>query len=195
MKRIILILLFLISVQFISCRQSEDEPITEDQLTELREFSEEFTNHLKSVLVDRMQKDGVMNAVTICADTARIMTRNFAIQKNIYIKRVSFKNRNPENYPDDFEAEALKYFEQMHSTGKLTPMSEYVEITDLEDGKYLRFMKPIFVQAPCLNCHGSKSSMSGEVVKFLAVKYPDDKGTGFALNDLRGAVSIMKKTD
>lgn len=194
MKRIISIPFLLFSVLFFSCgEKTGDETITEDQLAELREISGEFTKHLKSLLVERMQTGGVMSAVTVCADTAQLLTKNFATDKNVYIKRVSFKNRNPKNYPDDFESAALEFFEEMHAAGKLQQMSEYAEVTRFEDGTYIRYMTPIFIQAPCLNCHGEKSAMSDQVVSFLSEKYPEDKATGYELDELRGAVSIMKK--
>ena len=50
---------------------------------------------LKSVLVKEMQTNGIVSAVSVCSDTAQILTNNYGVNKGIYIKRVSFKNQKP----------------------------------------------------------------------------------------------------
>ena len=53
-------------------------------------------------------------------------------------------------------------------------------------------MKPIIFQAPCLGCHGDIENISADVKTILNNKYPNDKATGYQMDDLRGAVSIQK---
>ncbi|MDH3268745.1 MAG: DUF3365 domain-containing protein, partial [Ignavibacteria bacterium] len=58
--------------------------------------------------------------------------------------------------------------------------------------KYLRYLKPIIIQAECLNCHGSQTEIMPDVRNLITQKYPDDKAIGYKPGDLRGAVSIKK---
>jgi hypothetical protein len=48
------------------------------------------------------------------------------------------------------------------------------------------------MQAPCLGCHGTVENIGPDVKTVLNNKYPDDKATGYQMDDLRGAVSIQK---
>lgn len=74
----------------------------------LRNDAKSFFDSLKSVLIKEIQTHGIVSAVSVCSNTAQELTKEFGILKDIYIKRVTFKNRNPLNAPDNFEAKALK---------------------------------------------------------------------------------------
>jgi hypothetical protein len=128
----------------------------------------------------------------VCSDTAQVLTNDFGLMKGVYIKRVSFKNRNKNNVPDGFEANVLKRFEQMKNESKLASDSEHFEIIKENDHQYLRYIKPIEIGAVCLKCHGNEDKISTEVKDLIAKKYPDDKAVGYKNGDLRGAISIKK---
>jgi hypothetical protein len=193
MKRLIVFLatiLFLLT--YYDCSNKQDYQVSENVKAGLRSDAAGFTESLKSILLKEIQTNGFTCAVSVCSDTAQILTNNFGISKGIYIKRVSFKNRNPNNYPDNFESKVLKHFEELQTEGKLNDTTEYFEVIETDGVKTVRYLKPIFVQAPCLNCHGSKDLIMSDVKTIISQKYPDDKATGYNLNDLRGAVSIKK---
>lgn len=174
------------------CGEKPSPELTDQIKNGLRNDAKQFMGSLKSILVKEMQTNGIVAAVSVCSDTAQILTNNYGINKGIYIKRVSFKNRNINNQPDEFEAKALKYFEELNFSGKLTDTSEYFEVISEEGVKTVRFMKPIIMQAPCLGCHGTVENIGPDVKTVLNNKYPDDKATGYQMDDLRGAVSIQK---
>jgi hypothetical protein len=51
---------------------------------------------------------------------------------------------------------------------------------------------PIIVSQPlCLQCHGSESDIAAETREAILAIYPDDKATGYRLNDLRGIWRII----
>jgi hypothetical protein len=102
------------------------------------------------------------------------------------------KNRNVNNFPDDFEKKILNKFELLHQNNGLNSETEYVEIVTEGDFKYLRYLKPILVQAECLNCHGSETDIMPEVKQLIAQEYTNDKAVGYKIADLRGAVSLKK---
>ena len=182
--------LFVLSLIFlIQCSENKHE-VSENQLAGMRETAMDYMKELKGVLIEQIQTGGVLQAVSVCSDTAQILTNEFGLSKGLFIRRVSLKNRNKNNYPDDFEKGVLNRFQLLHQTNGLTSETEYAEITTEDDIKYLRYLKPIVIQAECLNCHGNESDMMPEVNKLITQKYPDDEAKGYKTGDLRGAVSI-----
>jgi hypothetical protein len=193
MKRLILLSMIIIqSFLFINCGNPPKTKFTEKQKEGLESDSKEFMASLKSVLIKEIQMNGIVAALSVCSDTAQILTNKFGLSKGIYIKRVSLRNRNSNNSPDEFEYKALKYFEDLKAQNKLNDNTEYFEIVKNNDVESVRFMKPIIVQALCINCHGSRDQISPEIQTILQKKYPLDKATDYQIGDLRGAVSIQK---
>ncbi len=176
----------------ISCSKQSKPVLTEEVKTSLRADAKSFTESLKTVLIKEIQTNGIVAAVSVCSDTAQVLTNNYGISKGIYIKRVSFKNRNPMNVPDQFEARVLNMFEDQFRKNELKPETEYAELIE-DNGIYkIRYMKPIFVQPECLNCHGTEEQIAPQVKEVINKIYPEDKARGYQMGDLRGAVSIQK---
>ena len=184
------IVLFLL-LSIISCSDNKVE-ISEEQVIGMRTTSVEFMKSLKGILVNQIQTNGVLKAVSVCSDTAQVLTNNFGLQKGVFIRRVSFNNRNKNNFPDDFEKKVLNKFELLHQNKELNSETEHVEIVREGEFKYLRYLKPILVKAECLNCHGNESDIMTEVQKLIAQKYSKDKAVGYSIGDLRGAISLKK---
>jgi hypothetical protein len=174
-----------------NCSENKVE-ISEDQLIGMRTTALDFMKDLKGVLINQIQTNGVLQAVSVCSDTAQVLTNNFGVQKGVFIRRVSFKNRNENNFPDDFEKKVLKKFELLHQNKELNNETEHAEIVQEDEFKYLRYMKPILVQAECLNCHGSEADIMPEVKQLIAQEYSSDKAVGYKIGDLRGAVSVKR---
>lgn len=177
---------------FTGCEEKPALELTEKIKNGLRTDAKQFMESLKAVLVKEMQTNGIVAAVSVCSDTAQILTNNYGINKGIYIKRVSINYRNTINKPDEIETKALKYFAELKSIGKLTDTTEYFEVVNKAGVKNVRYLKPIIVQAPCLGCHGAENNIVPDVKSILNVKYPEDKATGYQMDDLRGAISIQK---
>ena len=79
----------------------------------------------------------------------------------------SLKLKNPHNKPDEWETRALISFEK----GK----GEEIEVIE-KDGLHLyRFMRPLFIEEPCLNCHRDQGYKVGEVRGGISVTLPYDK--------------------
>lgn len=193
MKKIIsLSVLSILIFLCIGCGEKPAPELTDQIKNGLRKDAKEFMDSLKSILVKEMQINGIVSAVSVCSDTAQLLTVNYGFNKGIYIKRVSLKYRNPNNVPDGFESKVLNHFRQLHVDGKLDGNTEFFEIVNSDGVNSVRYMKPIIVQAPCLSCHGGSEQISTEVKTIIQNKYPDDKATGYQMDDLRGAVSIQK---
>ena len=192
MKRILVYAILIIISGLVGCSEDKTTTVTESQLNQMRSTSMEFMKELKGILIKEIQQGGVLSAVAVCSDTAQLLTNNFGLQRGVFVKRVSFNNRNEGNFPDDYEKGILNKFTMMHKENNLTETSEYIEIISENGSKHLRYMKPIFIQAECLNCHGSETDMHQETKELLAEKYPKDKAVNYKLGDLRGAVSLKK---
>jgi len=191
MKYFISALALIFSLSLLSCSENKVE-VSEDQVIGMRTTAMEFMKNLKGVLISQIQTNGVLQAVSVCSDTAQVLTNNFGVQKGVFIRRVSFKNRNENNLPDDFEKQVLSKFELLHQNNELTSETEHAEIVQEGEFKYLRYLKPILVQAECLNCHGSEIDITLEVKQLIAQEYTGDKAVGYKIGDLRGAVSLKK---
>lgn len=180
-----------LSIFFLNCSEHKKE-VSEAQISGVRVIAVDFMKDLKSVLIKQMQTNGVLQAVSVCSDTAQVLTNNFGVRTGVDIRRVSLKVRNSNNYPDEFEKRILNKFELLQQNNKLNNETEYVEIVVEGDYEYLRYLKPIIVQAECLNCHGSQAEMMPEVKNLITHNYPQDKAINYKSGDLRGAVSVKK---
>jgi hypothetical protein len=58
-------------------------------------------------------------------------------------------------------------------------------------GRYFRYMKALPVIPLCLGCHGG-AEVSAAVKERLAAEYPNDRGTGYALGQVRGAITVKR---
>jgi len=191
MKNFISALALFFSLSLLSCSENKVE-VSEDQVVGMRTTAMEFMKDLKGVLISQIQTNGILQAVSVCSDTAQVLTNNFGVQKGVYIKRVSLKNRNANNFPDDFEKKVLNKFEMLNQNKEINDATEHAEIVQEGEFKYLRYLKPILVQAECLNCHGSEADIVPEVKQLIAQEYGDDKAVGYKVGDFRGAVSLKK---
>jgi hypothetical protein len=193
LKSLIITVAFLL-VFIASCTDNKVK-LDENQVAGMRKTAMEFMKDLKGILISQIQTNGILKAVSVCSDTAQVLTNNFGVQKGVYIKRVSLKNRNLNNAPDDFEKMILNKFAMMQQNNELSGETEYAEIVEEGEFKYLRYVKPILVQAECLNCHGSENEIIPEVKQLISQTYPDDKAIGYKIGDLRGAVSLKKAVE
>lgn len=191
-KKMKKIYLLLTAILFPILFTAQTEP-DQDMKVEFRDISKAFMGELKSVLMKNLKEGGPVAAINVCADTAQALTSKIADEYGVELKRTTFKARNMQDTPDKFEEKVLLNFEEQYKKGELTNNDDYIEIVEVDSNKFARYMKPLFVQGPCLLCHGDESKMSEDVKELLKQKYPDDKALGYKAGDLRGAISITKK--
>lgn len=70
----------------------------------------------------------------------------------------------PANAADPWETRALQQFEQGRH--------EYASLESLEGKRYLRFMRPLLVEKPCLQCHEQQGYQEGEVRGGISIAVP-----------------------
>ncbi|OIO55880.1 MAG: hypothetical protein AUJ55_09460 [Proteobacteria bacterium CG1_02_64_396] len=78
-------------------------------------------------------------------------SKKFGIHAHI----TSLKPIRPENAPDPWERKALGAFER--------GAKEVMEISDIDGQRYLRLMRPLVTEKPCLKCHEAQGYKVGDI--------------------------------
>lgn len=124
----------------------------------------------------------------IPAYMGRVIGADFFKNTGIKIKQTTlgkgeFGPRNPYNAPDDWEKEVLtRFYEPSYPKGK-----GYGEEADQEGKRVYRFMLPLYIEKPCLKCHGDPATSPTGDGKDIAGKPMENYQEG----EVRGAISII----
>ncbi|MBR0566975.1 DUF3365 domain-containing protein [Azoarcus sp. L1K30] len=161
-------------------------------LNEARAVATSIPPKLIAVLKDEIAHGGPEGAIAVCRDKAPQMAKAASAQSGWSIRRVSLKNRNPKAVPDAWERAVLEDFERRAATGEAPETLEAGEVVVDAGKKSYRYMKALPTQTLCLACHGSDVEISPAVRTKLQALYPDDKATGYALGEIRGAMTIRR---
>lgn len=161
-------------------------------LEEARGVATAIPPKLLNVLKDEIAKDGPEGAIGVCREKAPAMAKAASEQTGWAIRRVSLKNRNPKAVPDAWEEAVLKDFDRRAAAGENLMALEMGEVVSDGGTKIYRYMKALPTQELCLACHGVPEQMSPEVKVTLAEHYPHDKGVGYGVGQIRGAMTLKK---
>ena len=159
-------------------------------VNEAKMITKAFGTELKGELQAAMKAGGPLNALDVCHTKAMEITAKASKQQNAQVSRVSLKNRNPINVPNDWQKVVLEDFDARAARGEDIATMAFAEIIDNSDKKQIRFMKAVGTEPVCLACHGA--NLAPEVQAKLSELYPDDKATGYDLGQVRGAVVVQK---
>jgi len=142
---------------------------------------------LASLVQRTVEEEGPAAAVRVCSDVAQERTRAHG-GDGVVVRRVSDRLRNPANAADDWERAELERLHTLHAAGELPAEVAVVQRRGGRDE--LRLLRPIVLQPGCVTCHGAPESIPADVRAIIEKRYPDDRATGYAAGDLRGAVSV-----
>ncbi len=177
----------------VGCKQSPrtlvEEPKPDSATVRMaRAVADSLGEELMSTLASALERGGPGLAIHICADSAQVRTLRHW-KNGVYIRRVSERIRNVDDTPDALERQLLQRLAEAYRAGTLP--KELVDVIRAADGTYqLQYLRPLLVQQTCLACHGDPTTFAPEVRAVLARRYPEDRATGYAVGDLRGAVSV-----
>lgn len=130
-----------------------------------------------------MKQGGSVYAVEFCNLQAQPITDSLSNHFNCTISRVSEKNRNPGN---SLKTETDRQLWAWASRQD-DPMNDTLVVVKSRAVYY----KPIRTgMAACLQCHGPVETIQPETYEKLQTLYPNDKATGYSLNELRGLWKI-----
>ena len=184
MRKILLSMALLTSLNAFA----EDAP----WLVEARKVAGSVPPQLLQVLSEEIAKGGPESAIGVCREKAPQMARTASAQTGWDIRRVSLRQRNPKAVPDAWEQAALEDFDRRAAAGESPATLEKWEVVAGADRKEYRYMRALPVQSICLACHGATDTLKPEVITQLRTLYPGDKGVGYSIGQIRGAMTIRK---
>ena len=149
-----------------------------------------FASSLEAELKKGLNEGGATDALTICNTRAVLIAMDVSEKQNLTIKRVSLKNRNPDNAPNEWQKKILENFENRKLSGESVAELTYADMVEIDSGKQFRFMKAIPTKAICITCHGE--NISADVKDRLDKLYPNDKARGYRPGDIRGAFVVTR---
>jgi hypothetical protein len=164
-------------------------PVADSATLQLaRVVADSLDEELMGLLEPALERGGPAMAIHVCADSAQVRTLRHW-KNGIYIRRVSDRVRNVDDTPDAIERQLLEHLAEAHQENRLP--RELVQVIRAPDGTHeLQYLRPILVDERCLPCHGDPTGFDPEVRAVLARRYPEDRATGYAVGDLRGAISV-----
>lgn len=119
------------------------------------------------------------SAVQSCHIDALAATQRVAGRHDVLgAGRTSHRLRNPANEARDW---AVPFIED-HAGRRARDVDGFV--VDL--GNRVGVLRPVTQQPLCGSCHGPAARLQPAVKEILAVRYPDDRATGFEPGDIRG---------
>lgn len=147
---------------------------------------------LLSVLTAEIERSGTAGAIGVCREEAPKLAHAASQESGWSVRRVSLRERNPKAAPDDWERAALEDFERRAAAGEKPATLERAEVVQQQGRPVMRYMRALPVVELCTNCHGTPERVSPAVKERLAELYPNDKATGYAIGQIRGAMTISK---
>ena len=187
-----LVLVGILSVFLVQCnKESGNKGIIPERKEEIKSLTkEDFKNiaeqtkkNLVGNLTKQISENGAEKALEFCNVNAIPLTQKLEAENGVMVKRVSDKNRNPDNTANETELKIIEQFK--------TQLAKNEELkATMENGV---FYAPITTNAMCLQCHGSEKEMKPEVLAKIKSFYPNDKALGYKENELRGLMVINKK--
>jgi hypothetical protein len=169
---------------------NEQKAVLKAQLESAKKTTKIFGSTLKGELQKAMKAGGPVNALTVCNTKAIPITEKVAKEQGAQLSRVSLKNRNPKNVPNEWQKAVLEDFDARAAKGEDVKAMAFAKMVEDGGKKQFRFMKALPTGKLCLRCHGSK--LAPEVSAKLAELYPEDKATGYKPGQVRGAIVITK---
>ncbi len=170
------------------CTRPDASPPVPDSATvsAARSAANALGGDLQGMLLAALAEGGPTEAIAFCADSAQARTARHQAS-GVSVRRVGTRVRNPANRPDSLETTVLAAFAAR--AGALPADTALVHRAP--DGAWqLHYLRPVVISEPCLVCHGDPAGIPASVRQILDARYPDDRATGYAAGDLRGAVSV-----
>lgn len=134
-----------------------------------------FQQQLKKELMGGLSK-GATEAIDICQTKAQLIASELS-KDGVIVGRASLKQRNHATVIPDWVQPQLEYYMR---TERDNAQPRYVEI----DAKRKGYVQPIYIQAPCLKCHGEY--LAPAIKEKLTQFYPQDQAINYKQGQFRG---------
>lgn len=160
-----------------------------DWIAQSRAMAQALGSELKAELGKAIEQGGPVSAIGVCKTSAPEIAARLSKESGADVGRTALRVRNPANAPDALETLLLEQFRsELASGGFQLPLQAAFEIN--RGGMVeRRYMQALPMDGLCVTCHGS--TLDANVAAAVAKEYPEDRATGFAPGELRGAISII----
>jgi hypothetical protein len=161
-------------------------------IQDARQVAAQVPPKLLATLTQAIDKGSPDGAIAVCRDEAPKLAKAASEQSGWSIRRVSLRQRNPKAVPDAWERAALEDFDRRAAAGESPATLEKAELVDEGGQKVQRYLRALPTQPLCLACHGDAASLSPAVSARLKELYPEDRAVGYAVGQIRGAMTIRR---
>ena len=145
---------------------------------------------LGSNLMRALRDNGAPGAINFCNTKAVKITSESTPEAGASVERVSDRPRNPDNAADALEIETINTFRAALAQGR--PLQPILH----EAGNAIIGHYPIVTNSMCLQCHGSTDSDINTATRAaIDAAYPNDRATGYGVNQLRGLFVVTMDRD
>ena len=181
---------FLITLTLLPLAMAADD--LPQRAAQARNATQALQTQLQKELAAAMKSGGPVKAIEVCQTRAPAIAAEISKQTHMRVGRTSEKVRNVANAPDPWEQTVLRLFALRKKNGENPANIEYYAVVENGGKKEFRYMKAIAIpqNAPCLMCHGE--TIDPKVAARLKELYPQDRATGYASGDLRGAFTVRQ---
>jgi len=154
-----------------------------DYISRTESAVEKLRTQLRDKLQSAMKDGGPARAFEVCARDAQAMYASIRNETGVTVGRASLPLRNPADPPPPW----VRNWLEAQAERKPAEAKPLTTISVNGASRVVRVLRPIFIEAPCLPCHGQPNELDDAVKKLLAERYPKDAPTGYRIGDLRGA--------
>lgn len=178
----------------------KDKVNTGTEIALAKQTAQSYGGALQKQLFEQIKTVGPVKALAFCKMTALPQAEKISLEMqdkvqkagytHLAVSRISIKNRNPLNAPNERQAQVLNQWFQDKASG--LNLQPNISRTEAET----QILLPIILQHPtCLQCHGTAEKMNPLVKTELKKLYPADKATDYALGQVRGSflVKLIRK--
>ncbi len=162
---------------YIANNSAEDKSYVEKG----REYAMATKSVLGKNLMGKLKSVGTDEALSFCNVRAIPLIDSMSTVQNVQIKRVSDKNRNPNNAANEMELSYIQSAKNILANGgEIKPQVQEI------NGKMVGYY-PILTNKMCMQCHGQpKEQIKPSTLELLKELYPSDKAFGYGEGELRG---------
>lgn len=155
---------------------------------EAKKLATDLKSSLMKNLSQKIASEGAVKAIPFCHTNVGPIAKAAANERmnKFEFGRTSHKIRNEKNLAMHW---AKSYLKEFQGKFKGDVKKDFI-IHKLENGKRV-YLEPLYIQAQCLTCHGENLNKS--VKMELNKVYPNDRATGFKLDEFRGLIWIKEK--
>ena len=160
---------------------------------ETRKVAGDLVAKIRGELTKELEFSGPLRGLIVCKYTVPEISSAMSRKTGWRVTRVALRPRNPAlGSADAWEQKVLLDFERRAERGENAEVLEHGEVVVEPGGRFYRYMKALPLGPLCVSCHGAPERLTPNLKALLEAEYPHDRATGYAVGQVRGAVTIKR---